>query len=812
MAGKRAGWVFGMLLLLLAAVVCRAQTTVTETIIDTPGAKPKVTETIVEAPGFESVKIAVQVVDTAGAPIPGAQIIVSKRASGMGGMAIMISSKMPVAEIERQTTGDDGTFTFRNLPANVPMFSLSVRAAGYPIAEKEVAIQPPRKDYSVRFTLDKSAMITARGTVVNEKGQPIAGVEVTASNDYPNRRTRTDVAGRFVLAGVEPQKGKVECNFFLKGYIPGNRSASKDDAASGTWKVVMINEDSTAVSGTAYFVDGTPAGGKKIRLQLRNGSSEIWTRETSTDAQGAFRCVIWEPAKKYAASAQIEDIVKDYWMPHGCWKAPAGDVTPGQHGLKLVFENRGRIGVALKSASPIPPGTVYKIECRMLKTDEGNGSALISSGNTAPPQLTWHFGGLSPGSYTIEAKVVGAEHWTWDKTVELTAGRDMQTSVTFELPPMEFGGLRARILEPDGKTPVARGQVWIDSPKSAGWHPIENGVVKVDHIPAGAAQLTTRVEETVASKVKATIKPGAVTDLGDIVLVSLDAGSGWVEGRVLYEDGTPALGATIFEGMFAVYSEGNAVAADGSFKTRMPLGKNNLVVRLDGLARWPRAQTARKPSTTGFAMGPNRDSIIVPVDVKPGLTKCDVTVPVKNFGKVSVEWRGGPIKYFVCPVAVVLKNGVFVTVCHEMGATKRVEENIPAGKRIAMINTQDYRGCHEIDAASGDSAFVFEPAEAGSIAGKVTLSGDGARGPLRVTLGHEALLDIGYYRDVNGGVYSLGMEGMIATANVAADGRFRFEHIVPGRYALTIEEPALQITREIEVKAGRETAVELKKP
>ncbi len=74
-----------------------------------------------------------------------------------------------------------------------------------------------------------------------------------------------------------------------------------------------------------------------------------------------------------------------------------------------------------------------------------------------------------------------------------------------------------------------------------------------------------------------------------------------------------------------------------------------------------------------------------------------------------------------------------------------------------MINTQDYRGA-EIDAASGDSAFVFEPAEAARSGESKRLPGDGARGPLRVTLGHEALLAIGYYRDVNGGVYTLGME------------------------------------------------------
>lgn len=803
MIGQKVAWAFGMMM--IAAVVCRAQTTVTEMIIDTPGTKPKVTESIIEAPGFESVKIAVKVVDKSGAPIAGAQLAVSQRMRATGGDVISVSSKMPTAEIERQTAGDDGAFIFTNLPTNVPVFYVSVRAAGYPVAKKEVVIEPPRKEYTVQFTLDKSAVITTRGTVVDEKGRPIEGVEVTASTDYPNRKTTTDKSGRFVLAGVAPEDNKVECNFYLKGYIPGNRSTSKDDALSGTWKVVMINEDATAVTGHAYFADGTAAAGKKIRLQLRSGSSEFWTRETSTDAQGAFRVVIWEPAKKYTATAFLQEDVKEYYMPHGCWKTPAGEVTPGQRDLKLVFENRGRIGVTLKSASPIPPGTAYRIECKMLNTNEGNGSVLISSVNTAPPQLTWNFDKLSPGTYTIEAKVVNAEHWSWQKTVELTAG-DMQTSVTFELPKMEFGGLRARILEPDGKTPVARGQVWIDSPKSAGWHPIENGVVKVDHIPVGTAHLTTRIEETVASKAAATIKTGEVTDLGDIVLVSLEKGSGWIEGRVLYEDGTPALGATIYGGGF----DAKPVEADGSFEKRLPLGKNNLIVGMEDLARWPRSHVeSKQPSAAGFRPGLYRDSLVVPIEVKAGTTKCDVTIPLKNFGKVSVEWRGGPTKYFVCTIGVILKNGVLLTQGHEFGAAKHVGENIPAGKRVVLLSTENYRGCQEAAAASGDSAFVFDPAQAGSIAGRVVFPAGSAPKPLRIALGHPALIDIGKYRELDGGIYVSTPAGTIAAADVAADGRFRFEHVGPGRYALMLDGFNPQTTHGVEVRAGKETFVEL---
>ena len=93
------------------------------------------------------------------------------------------------------------------------------------------------------------------------------------------------------------------------------------------------------------------------------------------------------------------------------------------------------------------------------------------------------------------------------------------------------------------------------------------------------------------TSVRGVVREGKTTDLGRIVLQRLDDASGWVTGRVLYDDGAPALGAALVDDLF----ETTPVKADGTFRTRLPAGEGLLVVDLNGAAAWPGARADDSP-------------------------------------------------------------------------------------------------------------------------------------------------------------------------------------------------------------------------
>ncbi len=173
-----------------------------------------------------------RVVDTAGAPIRGAEIslIAAGRRRGDG--------------VTRATTAGDGAFMIRRLPPGE--WQVAARRGGF--VEEQVAATSGTAD--VEIQLEPALSIT--GLVVNAStGDPISGVPITAEFSafrqglVLRRSTATDSDGRFRLTGL----------------------------AADTYRLWVGQEGDPSAAGAyiASDVDGVHAGAEDVRIELIRG-------------------------------------------------------------------------------------------------------------------------------------------------------------------------------------------------------------------------------------------------------------------------------------------------------------------------------------------------------------------------------------------------------------------------------------------------------------------------------------------------------------------------------------------------------------
>jgi hypothetical protein len=342
----------------------------------------------------------------------------------------------------------------------------------------------------------------------------------------------------------------------------------------------------------------------------------------------------------------------------------------------------------------------------MLHATEMSRNVVVGVATVTPRQTITSFEALSPGTYSVEVKDVLAEHWNWSKTTQLPAASgDLRTSLTFQLPKMEFGQLRGRVFEPDGTTLIRDGSFWLDASTGWGHFPFHDGTFALNEVPVGEATLTVRSPGYALTKVKGMVTPDAITDLGKIVLTSLEEATGWVEGRVLYDDGTPALGARMLPRILPRETfKTETVAADGSYR----------------------------------------------------------------------------------------------------------KQDIPAGKRILLLRAGDYSSYQEMEVQAGDNTFTFDPANAGSVAGKGIFPAGIDPNRYRVELRPDSLIELDPIEELDGTLMTGPSHYYVAgSAIFSQDGRFRFPKVGPGHYALKIAGPGTPIVHGIEAKAGQETTIEI---
>lgn len=132
----------------------------------------------------------VRVVQPDGKPLPNAKIDLSEMTGSFG------------LGIDSQTTGPDGTVTFKSLTPD-SQYNIQASAKGFGVAETALKLEPG-KQFETSITLDKADSFIA-GMVLNEAGDPMIDVQVETTGGRGGRQvTKTDVNGRFRLENIVP--------------------------------------------------------------------------------------------------------------------------------------------------------------------------------------------------------------------------------------------------------------------------------------------------------------------------------------------------------------------------------------------------------------------------------------------------------------------------------------------------------------------------------------------------------------------------------------------------------------------------------
>jgi len=381
--------------------------------------------------------IAGQVVDgVSGRPVAAAVVSIS------GSSLIGVS---PSAQSSRILTGADGRFVFRDLAAGV----YSVAAAKVNYADGEpgrlrpggsappIVISDREKTVDVVVPMWKYGAIG--GTILDEAGEPVAGVQVqalkrgSATRAYTVARTTfTDDRGAYRFGNLVP-------GGYLVVSVPPPVSANAN----------IISDNGRSSHGNAGVLAFTEDRGRTPGPQI--GSALLaGGRGTVTPPPGGSRLLLYPPT----------------FYP--------GSASPVQASSVTIGSGDERIGVDM-SIAPVPTARVAGILLKdgvpaamttVRLIPEGTESIpaeVVSATSISDADGRFMFAGVAPGRYTLRGTSTGAVGLAWVDMPLTVAGDDTDALVVMLRPPLR---ITARTEFDGGTPPAASGRAarWRQAP------------------------------------------------------------------------------------------------------------------------------------------------------------------------------------------------------------------------------------------------------------------------------------------------------------------------------------------------------------
>jgi hypothetical protein len=138
-----------------------------------------------------------------GQPVAGANVVLIIRGSSMGGMAQQVFNDIWE---RRVTTDKDGKWHFDESPSDLRSLQVTLEHPDY-ISNERIDSRPSDDDFKQqKALLVAHKSVPVEGTVTDDKGKPVAGVDVvfgeagSGSNTSPN--TKTNAVGHFRFGGL----------------------------------------------------------------------------------------------------------------------------------------------------------------------------------------------------------------------------------------------------------------------------------------------------------------------------------------------------------------------------------------------------------------------------------------------------------------------------------------------------------------------------------------------------------------------------------------------------------------------------------
>jgi protocatechuate 3,4-dioxygenase beta subunit len=328
------------------------------------------------------------------------------RAAAITGTVVDESTRRPIAgasiEVGRPAFGEgiparrartDARGRFRAGGLAPRAYAVEVGRAGYLPSElpRVVASIPPGPPLSV--ALRREASIA--GTVVDDKGKPVAGARVTIPRDFGSRRQMRGALGRsffsqpetlsaangaFALRKLGASTG-VTVQAAKTGYVPGRRTGVRLKAGEAVTGVSLVLRQGLQAEGRVVDAEGKPIAGAQIRATRTEKGRRNFAffragapsekPDAVSDGQGQFRLTGLE-AGRYQVAAEKEELVQ---------KVPATlDVAEGAENkiAPIVLEAGAAVAGVVRNTKgePLPAVQVFVVGEGGGGPNEGSTDAL----------------------------------------------------------------------------------------------------------------------------------------------------------------------------------------------------------------------------------------------------------------------------------------------------------------------------------------------------------------------------------------------------------------------------------------------------
>jgi protocatechuate 3,4-dioxygenase beta subunit len=494
--------------------------------------------------------------------------------------------------VERTATvGDDLRFELRGVP---PGFASSLRCdpGVWCAAAKEDLRVAPGEDLEVELRFEIGARLSGR--VVDESGAPLAdaglSTEVRSAGeraDESGRRGCSSAAdGTFTLAGVAA--GEVVLVASKDGYLEARLELGRLGDGDARERLELRLGTGAVVAGRVEWPDGAAADGAKVQLQARSRDLRYFSfgpeNVQETDADGRFRfsglaggpfTLIASareplpPAEPGAAESRIARKLAAKRMP--TWTVRADDVAAGGGELVLRLEPGSEVSgrVVDDTGAPVE-------RCLVAATPQGQPvwnpfAAAVTARVEKDGDGRFVLSGLREGEWSLVARGLGHGD-SAEQVVRVPA----EAPVTLVLPRgsrlsglvvdasgepaskasirIETGGTRAFSFDGNDvdATSDAKGRFEVRNAPSGGLSVVASRPGSADSLPlevevaAGSSVEDLRLALRRPARLTGELRGDGVTLSGrSISLMPISGGNGWQHttsdelGRFVFEDLTP---------------------------------------------------------------------------------------------------------------------------------------------------------------------------------------------------------------------------------------------------------------------------------
>ena len=447
-----------------------------------------------------------------------------------------------------ETTGADGTVTFRGVGDG--WTAVRASATGHGPATATVRIGKAQRQAEVTVTLARGAAVS--GVVVDERGAPIAGAKVMATDvsatwdpgGGDREPATTSASGEFTIPALAA--GSYRLTAADETHAPASSEPITVDGERPTTGVRIVMPAGARLAGRVVDTAGKPVPYATVKVSGTEWATDMVFRQAAADDRGQFavdalpRRAVKVRAESETASSKIAtvDLV----------------AAAAKTELELVLDQDGAIaGIVVDgTGAPVAEASVSAQPDFLAEASRGGDFILASSSSTTTDGGgRFVLRGLEEGAYRLAASREGhSERAAFG--ADSTAVRTGATDVRLVLPTP--GGMRGKIVTDRGEPPMLATVL-------SGWEHravTRDGTFTLADMTPGKYDLRiTGPDFAEVGRGDVVVEEGKITDVGTITVTR----GRTLSGRLVDSKGAPVEGGKVMVGKM-IFGDGKASSSD----------------------------------------------------------------------------------------------------------------------------------------------------------------------------------------------------------------------------------------------------------